>query len=87
VWARISGTYFFRRLRSLNQGDYRTLLLNTSGFSPLNRQTTHDGQPQLLQDVQRPSSSFRVGSSVRTLPWPLSASLLRLRLGLELIVR
>ena len=39
------------------------------------------GRPLLLEDVLCPSPSFRVRSSVRILPWPLSASLLRLRLG------
>ena len=42
----------------------------------------NNGAPFLLEDVQRPPSSFRVRSSVRIhIPRPLSASLLRLCLG------
>lgn len=37
-------------------------------------------QYQVFQDLQGPASSLRVGSSVRTSTWPLSVSLLHLRL-------
>jgi hypothetical protein len=44
---------------------------------------SNHGRPLLLEDVLRPPPSFRVRSSVRILSRPLSASLLRLRLGHE----
>lgn len=73
--------YLTRNSRSANQS-YTTQMLSAYFlvFTIKLKHMLTSVQYQVFQDLQGPASSLRVGSSVRTSTWPLSVSLLHLRL-------